>query len=358
MCAIIPNGKKRLFSLNYAHCGVFNTVPRERLLRNKECLFELKTIQILLSTYNGEKYLREQLDSYLALDNYDEVKVLVRDDGSLDSTVKILEEYRDKHGFDVIFGENIGLNASLHELLLSADRECEYFAFSDQDDVWLPDKLSRAIATLRGDDGEYTLYCACSSLVDDKLQVIGHTLIPKKQPSFYNAMVQNVAIGHTQVFGRGILELLCREFSPDMVITDHWSYLLSSGVGRVIYDECETTLYRQHEGNVIGYGHSFLSTLKGRIRRVFSGKPQENTRQLSAFLACYSDVLREEYRTELEKFLSSEKNVFKRVSYLFKTRAYRQTASETLIFRMMYLFGRYKIKAKKTKAKKTKEIFE
>lgn len=315
------------------------------MLRLRGAVLRLKKIQILLSTYNGEQYISEQLDSYLSLDNYADVKVLVRDDGSTDTTREILERYRDAYGFEVIFGENIGLNASLHELLLRADRECEYFAFSDQDDVWLPNKLSRAVSALSEHSGEYVLYCACSTLVDEALQPTGHTLIPKKPPSFYNAMVQNVAIGHTQVFGRGILELLCREFSSDMVITDHWSYLLSSGVGEVIYDDCETTLYRQHGNNVIGYGHGFVSTLSTRIKRVLKGKPKENTRQLTAFLLCYSDVIKEEYRAELEKFLSSQKNVFKRFVYFFKTRAYRQTALETLIFRLMYLFGRYKIKA-------------
>ena len=94
----------------------------------------MKKIEILLSTYNGEKYLREQLDSFISLENYSDVKVLIRDDGSTDSTRAILEEYRIQHGFEVILGDNIGLNASMHLLMLAADRECEYFAFSDQDD--------------------------------------------------------------------------------------------------------------------------------------------------------------------------------------------------------------------------------
>ena len=132
-----------------------------------------------------------------------------------------------------------------------------------------------------------------------------------------------------------------------MVVTDHWNYLLSSGVGEVVYDACETTLYRQHSENVIGYGHNFFTKLSTRIKRVFTGKPKENTRQLEAFFNCYSDVIKEDCKKELESFLSSQKNVFKRVSYLFKTRTYRQTAAETLIFRLMYFFGRYQIKTQK-----------
>lgn len=305
----------------------------------------LKKVEILLSTYNGEKYLREQLDSFTALENYDDVKVLIRDDGSTDSTREILTEYRDKYGFDILFGENVGLNRSLHALMLAADKNVEYFAFSDQDDVWLPNKLSRALTHLSamGSDAP-ALYCACSTLTDGELNPSGHTLIPKKSLSFYNAMVQNVAIGHTQVFNRALLELLCREYSDDIVITDHWAYLLASTAGSVVYDSEQTTLYRQHGSNVIGYGNSFFATLKTRIRRVFAGKPQENTRQLTAFLKCYGADMTPEHRYELEKFLSSQKNVFKRMAYLFRTRLYRQTGVESLIFRMMYLFGKYKIK--------------
>ena len=309
----------------------------------------MKDVQILLSTYNGEKYLREQLDSFVLLENFNDVKVLIRDDGSDDLTKSILLEYRDKYGFEVIFGENVGLNQSLHMLLLAADRECEYFAVADQDDVWLPNKLSRAISTLSAtNDSRPMLYCACSLLVDEELNTIGHTLIPKKPLSFYNAMVQNVAIGHTQVFNRALLELLSREFSEHMVITDHWAYLLASTVGQVIYDDGEpTTFYRQHGKNVIGYGHSFFSTLRTRIRRVFTGKPQENTRQLVAFLNCYENDMNPEHKRELEKFLESQKRFLKRFSYLFKTRLYRQTAIESLIFRLMYFIGRYKIKEKR-----------
>lgn len=307
----------------------------------------MKKIQILLSTYNGEKYLREQLNSFTALDNFEEIKVLIRDDGSSDSTKDILKEYSERFGFEVIYGENVGVNMSFHQLILRADRSCEYFAFSDQDDVWLPHKLSRAVCRISEiDSNSCALYSACSSLTDEKLNVNGHTLIPKKKLSFYNAMVQNVAVGHTQVFNRHLLELLAKEFSQDIGITDHWAYLLASTTGQVMYDEEQTALYRQHGNNLIGYGNSFFASFKNRIKRALSGAPQEKTRQLEAFLECYGSDMSPEHKKELESFLSSQKCFFKRLVYLFKTKVYRQTVTETLIFRLMYLFGRYKIKNK------------
>ncbi len=305
----------------------------------------MKKIQILLSTYNGEKYLREQLDSFVSLENYDDVKVLIRDDGSLDSTRDILSEYSKTYGFEIIYGKNIGVNMSFHQLLVRADRNCEYFAFSDQDDVWLPNKLSRAISSISEMDNEsVALYCACSTLTDENLNPDGHTLIPKRKLSFYNAMIQNVAVGHTQVFNRRLLELLSKEFSRDIGIMDHWAYLLASTTGCVVYDKEHTTLYRQHSNNLIGYRNSFFSTFKNRVKRALSSAPQEKTRQLEAFLNCYGNDMNTEHRRELEKFLSSQKSFFKRLSYLLKARVYRQTAVETFVFYFMYLFGRYKTK--------------
>jgi glycosyltransferase involved in cell wall biosynthesis len=103
-----------------------------------------KKIQILLSTYNGEKYLREQLDSFLKLVGSENIKILVRDDGSTDSTLGILDEYSKEYGFKIVKGKNIGVNASLYELFNDCDMSCDYFAISDQDDVWLPYKFELA----------------------------------------------------------------------------------------------------------------------------------------------------------------------------------------------------------------------
>ena len=139
----------------------------------------VKDIQIFLSTYNGEKYLRQQLDSFVALSDFDRIKVLVRDDGSTDGTREILKEYEEKHGFEIILGENIGLNASMHELVLASDPECRFFAFSDQDDVWLENKICRAVEHLApfAESDIPVLYAASSTLVDNEMNVLGHTAI-------------------------------------------------------------------------------------------------------------------------------------------------------------------------------------
>ncbi len=303
-------------------------------------------IQILLSTYNGEEYLRAQLDSFLSLQGVD-VRVLIRDDGSTDGTPEILKEYRDNHGFDVIFGENIGLNRSMYALAAACDKSCEYFSFADQDDVWLPGKLSRAVAFLAG--RKVALYAGSSTLVNGELEKIGRTARFRKPPSFYNAMVENVCIGHTLVLTRALMDIYAKHYSDGIFVFDYWAYLIASVYGEVVFDEEETTLYRQHGNNVIGYKKNFFSRTAMRIRRVLKGRSQKNTEQLAAFLEEFGDKIPPEYADEAKDFIYSQRGFWHRFSYIFRTKAYRQGRMEGLIFRMMYLFGRYNIKKKSLK---------
>ena len=311
---------------------------------------EKKLIQILLSTYNGENHIREQLDSYLTLDNFEDVKVLIRDDGSTDSTPEILAEYAEKHGFEVIYGKNLGLNASLHELILACDKGCKYFAFSDQDDVWLPDKLTRAVNWLKGkDDSEPLLYSACSYITNDALKIKGHTVIAKRPLTFYNAMIQNACVGHTQVCNLALIELLKPHFSPDIDVHDSWVYLVATAFGTATYDRARTTLYRQHGNNAIGYETGRIKNFFKRLKRLRSGKSRRYSYQLRAFCELYGDDIPEQYRRETERYFKNQRNLLSRLGYIMTTKMYRQTWSEGIVFRLMYLFGRYNLKKHDTK---------
>lgn len=301
----------------------------------------MKRVQILLSAYNGEAYVREQLDSILRLRNADEVSVLIRDDGSTDATPAILAEYEQSHGFRVIYGENVGVNRSFQALFEAADDGCEYFAYCDQDDVWLPEKLTRAVTMLESVDPQTpALYATRSYLTDRSGTVIGTTRMPKRPPSFRNAMVQNVCIGHTQVYNRAMLALLRKSYSPDMSIIDHWAYLLASAFGTVLFDGEPTTLYRQHGKNVVGYGNTLGAVMRGRMHRVRTGAAVKMTRQNQALFDLYGDALPD--ARELSRFLSSQKNVFRRIGYALTTRARRDTFTENLCFRLLYVLGGYR----------------
>ncbi len=304
-----------------------------------------KNIQILLSTYNGEKYLREQLNSFLALDNIDDIKILIRDDGSKDGTIDILREYREKYGFEIIEGSNIGLNASMYELIKNRDTDCDYFSFSDQDDVWLTNKVSRGIAALsKAKENSPIMYAACSNLTDANLNIEGKLLIPKRPLTFCNAIAENVCAGHTQIINKALMNVLADKYSPDLVVFDHWIYLLACSVGEVIFDSECTTLYRQHGNNVIGYKASFLAKIKQKASAVKNNICLKTTKQLVAFSNCCGDVLTANQKKEIDRFLGNQRNFFTRLSYFFTSKLYRQIRTETLVVRFLYLFGWYKLK--------------
>ena len=185
------------------------------------------------------------------------------------------------------------------------------------------------------------LYVACSYLTDEELNIEGNTFIPKRKLSFYNAMIQNVCPGHAQIGNKAFIDVLSEKYSKDIMVFDYWSYLLASAIGTVVFDSTKTTLYRQHRANAIGCEHSRLKVLKIRVSRVKSKVSAENARQLKALYDVCYDVIPNEYKTETERFFKGQKNFFTRIGYLFRSKAYRQTPIETLIFRLMYLFGRY-----------------
>ena len=305
----------------------------------------MKRIQILLSTYNGEKYLREQLDSYVNLNNFSEIKVLIRDDGSKDGTVEILKEYEEKYGFELILGENIGLADSMFELMKCCDMECEYFSFSDQDDVWLPHKLERAVQALDKENNNIPLlYSSCSSLTDSELNIFGQTAAPKRGVSFYNAMIQNVCPGHAQVCNRKTLELIRSHYSSKIYMIDFWFYMVSTATGKVVFDSECTTLYRQHGKNTLGYETNFIKKNIQRIKRWRNQEATKNIIMLRDMYDIYNNLLPQEFKDELHSFFSMQNSFFSRMKYIMRTKAYRQSGYEDIVFRFMYLIGKYNVK--------------
>jgi glycosyltransferase involved in cell wall biosynthesis len=155
----------------------------------------MDTVQVLLSTYNGERYLAELIESLLQQD-YPNTEILVRDDGSTDGTVLILSQYAAQGRLRLVKGRNVGVPSSYFELLALSSEEAAFCAFCDQDDVWNRDKLSRAVAQLKGARQDHpVLYCTAVDVVNEELGNIGRSAPLKRPLGFRNALVQNVATG-------------------------------------------------------------------------------------------------------------------------------------------------------------------
>lgn len=216
-------------------------------------------VTICLCTRNGAAHLPAQLDSYLA-QTHENWALWISDDGSDDATPEILHAFRKAHGhrrdIRILRGPQRGVAANYLSLLTHPDLPPGPVALSDQDDVWHPGKLSRALAGI-GAAGGPVLYGAQYLYTDAALRVTGHSRPPGRGASFGNALVQNIVSGHSAVLNAPALDLLRRAGMPDgLAFHDWWLYQLVTGAGgRVICDRERVLSYRQHGANHMGARH-------------------------------------------------------------------------------------------------------
>ena len=274
-------------------------------------------ITILLSTYNGVKYLREQLDSLYSQVNIDEIDFLVRDDGSTDGTQDILNEYQKNHkNFKWYQGENKRPARSFWELLNRASGS-DYYAFSDQDDVWNSDKVKVAIEQLKQlDENKPALYMSDVHVVDAELKHIADGFVDTSVPVGYAYSLSNsVCPGCTFVFNEKARELATR-FNAEEYIDHHdWTlYKIVACFGEVIFDKTTHMDYRQHGNNVIGEKSKF-----GKYLDMIFKKPRDpkfinqRLRNAQALEKYYGDMMSEEnrYLTHLIAHYTEDKNIKK-----------------------------------------------
>lgn len=262
-------------------------------------------ITIALCTYNGAAYLREQLNSYLAQD-HTEWQLWVSDDGSSDATLEILQEFKrlhgDRHPLRVIKGPTQGVAANFLSLLCHPEFPPGPVALSDQDDVWLKHKLTRAVTQIQDYPG-LVIYGAQSLHVDDTLRTIGRSSTAGSRPSFNNALVQNVISGHSCVLSAEALVLVrCAGVPTGIAYHDWWLYLLISGAGgQVVIDDSTVLLYRQHESNLMG-AHGGPRARITRARQVLRAEYGNWVEANTTAMACRTQLLEPTARQILEDF--------------------------------------------------------
>jgi glycosyltransferase involved in cell wall biosynthesis len=301
-------------------------------------------IQVLLGTYNGEKYLKEQIDSILgqSIQQQHQLLILIRDDGSSDGTLNILAGYQDKLEWET--GENIGIVANYFELLKRSSDKAEYVAFSDQDDIWLPPKLERAVKCLSAlDPSVPSMYCSRTILMKGSNEVARlWPSLDKPLPSLNNALVQNIAVGCTIVINKTARDLLVERLPEParIIMHDWWIYLTISAFGKVIFDPEAYILYRQHGSNAIGASNTFRGEWKRRLARFQSWDYGKIHRQAKLFHDLFVDRLEAEQRVVIMRFLDYPRTFAKRFRYAWSTEIYRQTALENMLLKWLIISGR------------------
>jgi len=231
---------------------------------------------IVLGLFNGAKYLQEQLDSIEA-QLHRNWYLLITDDGSTDNSIKIINQFAKRcaeNQVTIVNGPQRGFALNFISALSKVPDDADFVAFCDQDDVWLPKKLSVAVANLEEcPPSSPAMICGRTFICDSNLNIATMSPLFRRPPSFQNALVQNIGGGNTMVLNKAAVHAVskaCSE-SEQLVAHDWTTYQVVTGVGgTVLYDREPFVLYRQHTHNQIGSNVSTYSRLV-RIRRLLRG---------------------------------------------------------------------------------------
>ena len=284
-------------------------------------------VLVLMSTYNGEQFLREQLDSIFAQEGVD-VRLLVRDDGSQDHTCSILAEYADRHpNIKWQASENVGFVKSFSRLVgmaLEYSTSADFYAFADQDDIWMSKKLATACSVLSTKDGDKPhLFTSNSMQVDAEGRELD--LFHKgPEPKFRkgNVLVFGTEQGCSMVFNRKAMELYA-ECEPQLTWHDRWMYHICYFLGSVTYDHRPLFYYRRHENNALANHHA--GSLEGerskivRVYRILFVEPPvtNHVEMAQEFFDHFGSRLNEADRRLFRRFIRCRKSVASKIYMLF-----------------------------------------
>jgi glycosyltransferase involved in cell wall biosynthesis len=282
-----------------------------------------------MCTKNGAEFLDEQLKS-IADQTHTNWILFASDDGSTDKTRYILERFSQGRPQRVVVrdGPEKGVCVNFLSLAIDPTIDADYYAFSDQDDIWYPDKLCRALNWLTClPDCVPGLYCGRTELMSADGQPSGLSPLFTRQPAFENALVQNLAGGNTMVFNRTTKTILERVGRPDVVLHDWWLYQLISAAGGMIhYDPQPMLKYRQHWHNLIGSNQGWHARFI-RFRTMLGGRfHNTNAKNIAALNSIPKHLITAQNRTVLMLFAkATTASLPRRLIYLKRSGVYRQT---------------------------------
>lgn len=294
-------------------------------------------VNIVMSAYNGEKYIRKQLDSLLE-QKYKNIEIYVRDDCSTDATLQILNEYKEKYGIHVLTGKNLGFAASFFEVMRYAE-DGDYWAFCDQDDIWFPDKILRAVKYLdKMDQKKPLLYYSLSSMFagDDEDHSIGVQKPPKGSLCFRRAMTGTFGVGFSMVINKRLRDEMLK-CDPYKVHSHDWlAGAIALGFGKIKIDNKICAGYRRLDTSVTKITFSkrmkwFFSSLKK------DGDVRERNRE---YYRVYKDQLDEENLSWAKSFGEEKLTWRMQMKKVLCLKRWRPSVSSEIVMRFLMLKGK------------------
>lgn len=299
-----------------------------------------KKAVVLLASYNGEKYIGQQLDSIMR-QTYPVEALYVRDDGSTDSTPEILKSYSEKYPniHIVESSENLGYPACFYALT-DLEIEGDYFFFSDQDDVWHKDKLARAVEMLDKEDQDLPVaYYAGYHICDEKLDIVSESFKQTRPIEFIDTLFEVCGLEFTMAVNRAAKDFLYTHKPSRAKARGTWMSMLFSGYGKVIYDNRPCALYRRHTASVTSSNMGFFGLWIWRIRKFFGGGFDGYRILLEDFYETAGEGLDENNKKALELFTRKEylPNVFFKIFYPHRL---RRKVIDEIMLRFVFLIGK------------------
>lgn len=299
----------------------------------------MKEVTVLMSVYNGEPYLREQLDSLLGQKGV-RLSILARDDGSSDRSREILEEYQARGCLTWYTGENLRAARSFLHLLREAPQS-DYYAFCDQDDYWLEDKVRIALDCLETlDENRPALYYGRPRLVSaDLTPIYGSDRARDKMLDFKSALINSNATGCTMVFNRSLRDKVLEKTPDYLSMHDTWLHKVCIVTGGQLYfDEDVHILYRQHGSNAVGIPTSRWQRIRGHYSS-FKTKECSRSRMVRSLLECYGSEMDEEEKRLAFLVAHYQDSVWNRIRLLSEKEIKTDYARRNRLYKMAVLLN-------------------
>jgi glycosyltransferase involved in cell wall biosynthesis len=303
------------------------------------------TVAILLCIFQGETFLKEQLDSF-AWQTHRDWQLFVSIDGSNVETNNILRKFQDENLQNKIHlrnGPQQGCLANFLSLVCDTTIETDYYAFSDQDDIWEANKLTEAIKWLNTIPADVpAIFCSRTSLIDHEGKNIGYSPFFKKTPSFAHAIMQNIATGNTMVFNHAAKKLLILAGKDVCVFAhDWWLYIVVSACGgKIKFDRDTFVRYRQHGTNLVGFNRGLRHKIKS-FYKLMQGQYKSYNEEHVIALNKLIPYMTPENREVFNKFVEMRKaKLFNRLIGFYRSGIYRQTMVENIGLAVAALMNR------------------
>lgn len=293
------------------------------------------TVAICMATYNGEKFIKEQIES-ICLQSYTDWVLFIRDDRSQDGTHKILRQYEKELNGKIVLIEDDQIQGGSSKKNFAAilnwvnkHYKFMYYMLSDQDDYWLPQKVEKSVNKVKKAEQRYNgpiLVHTDLKVVDWQLNTLGESFIKYRAlnpdvKDINHLLVQNNITGCTMCWNEALNKIL--DLSDDAVaMHDWWTALTASCFGRIEYLKEPTILYRQHDNNVVGA--TKVNSISFILNRLSGNSYVKKTlnmsiEQANAFVKHYNKKLSNEQRLEISRFAHlDKKNKISKIFTIFR----------------------------------------